>query len=109
MRKPGKVVKSQDEEKWYILHNADLCKEIKRLEGENRRLSRVLELKDATVRFLQRQINILDGALQLLEEKELDPLAVQIFAAESLKAYRMANIDGDLKVAWKTVCNIKSG
>lgn len=108
MRKPGKVVKSENEEKWYILHNADLCKQIKLLEGQCRKLERTLNIKEATVRFLQRQINILDGALQLLEDNELDPYAVKVFAAESLRAYRKANLDGDLQEAWNCVCDTKN-
>lgn len=107
MKKPGRVSKTENEEKWYILHNAHLCKELKRVEGECRRLERALNLKEATVTFLQRQINILDGALQLLEEQELDPMAVKVFAAESLNAYRKANIDGDLRKAWKYVNELK--
>ena len=107
MKNPGRVSKTENEEKWYILHNAHLCKELKRVEGECRRLERVLNLKEATVTFLQRQINILDGALQLLEEHELDPMAVKVFAAESLHAYRKANIDGDLSKAWKYVNELK--
>ncbi len=108
MKKPPRVSKTENEEKWYILHNAHLCKELKRVEGECRRLERILNLKEATVTFLQRQINILDGALQLLEEQELDPIAVKVFASESLHAYRKANLEGDLKTAWNKVCDWKN-
>ncbi len=100
------INKTNDEERWYILHNIELERQLCKLEKQVTMLKSNIELKEGIISFQQRMMDMMDGALQLFEDGRLCDNAVKVFASETLKQVRKANIDGDLKKAYTVVENL---
>ncbi len=97
------INKTTDEEKWYILHNIELEKQLSRLQKQVNCLRSAVELKEAINSFQKRMMDIMDGALQLIEDGRLCAEGAAIFAEQTLKQVRHANIGGDLQTAYDKV------